>query len=692
MHLIPRRFFALFPAIVLATIALQAQQPMIAGRVVRADSGAPIPGATVKLYVWFLYFRHNLLTDEPTPAATTTTDSNGEYRIEKVWDGNYVLSVTADGFLPNPLGGEWLSGPPRTLTAFASKPLRDLNVSMTAESAIRGTILDTDGKAVGAGVYVTLVRPAQPNQPATTTRTDAQGRFALEHLPSGSYFLCVNGPNGFGAPMPYRNPPKPGSDIPGLYQEAWYGGTSSAKGAQEIALAPGQNRDDIHLIVQPASLHTVTVHVSGPGDSQTESYFVTLFSKGSGFGPMPLVRGTYQFQNVPSGPYSIDAYALSGTANVSTPGPPQLSPHSAYLGRIRQQFDVSDADVTLNIHLPRYATVAGIIHVSGATSVPKNLRTGIQPLDRQLLFPPDAWLKDQEVFDNAGNFSQSVTPGKYIFGVPSGAVLEAAVCNGINVSEATPLVVGDGQQIKGCEVTLVSKNPAALTEPPPNPPLVIDPFLTGLWEMPLGQGAVGIRVIEIDRPQIHPPVMNVGPYQRTGSIPEGRLEEYNTFGINLMRWDGHHLIIDRTEDGKVHVDLIWDKATNSWTGSMQFANDRLQVVLKRPSTPAGAPGNAFVGIWRNDVGCLHIVQQPDGILAAWMDYLQPSQRSYGAPLALQQINPTQVLVDVDAFASGISGRNPPFTLSLSPDGQQLTGTSFWGKSDRVPGDSCPVSQ
>jgi hypothetical protein len=705
----PRWISLLLPLFALASIALQAQQPMIAGRVVRADNGAPISGATVKLYVWFLDFRPNSLMGQPTPAAIATTDSSDEYRIEKVWNGTYRISVTVDGFLPNPPPADWQQDPPRLLTVFASHPLHDVNVSLARESAIRGAVQDTAGKLVGAGVSVTLVLPNQPNQPATSARTDAQGRFALEHLPSGSYLLCVNGPNGFGAPVPYANQIKPGADIIGLYQETWYGGAPSAQGARQITLAPGEERNDISINVRPESLHNVTVHVSGPGASPAEHYRVTLFRGGSGLGPEAAAGGTYRFHNVPCGPYSIDTYAWSGPENAPPSGPSQPGAPAVYLGRMREQFEVSDADVTLDLHVPSYATVQGIIHVSSAKTIPWNLRTSLIPLDPRILFPQDLWLRGQVTFDDAGNFSETVTPGKYFVGgvaVPHGAVLEGASCNGVKVSETAPLIVGDGQQIKGCEVTLTSKDPVApsTSEPQPNPSVEIDPSLAGFWEMPVGRDAIGIRVNEDDRPQVNPTTIQVTPYHRTESLPER--PGYFEFSTSLhggARWDGHHLIIDRAGDGKsieeVHIDLVWDKATRSWTGSFQLANDRSQVVLKRPSAPTDTLGNGFVGTWRAGDGimtlmtCLHIVQQPDGIIAAWADYLQPSQRSYGNPLALQQINPTQVLVDVDAFAVAISMQTPPFTLTLSPDGQQLTGSSHWGrKLDRTPGDSCAALQ
>src|SRR5580658_201295 len=96
MRFNPRQVFIL-PFMVGLALTVQAQQPesQIAGRVVRADNGAPIEGANV-----FLAPSGDINEKWPT----VRTDSNGEYSFHDVADGNYIIAAVADGFLAGDYG------------------------------------------------------------------------------------------------------------------------------------------------------------------------------------------------------------------------------------------------------------------------------------------------------------------------------------------------------------------------------------------------------------------------------------------------------------------------------------------------------------------------------------------------------------------------------------------------------------
>jgi hypothetical protein len=99
MRSIYRRAFVL--SVVLLTLALHAQwqppplQPLsvqVSGRVVRADNGAPLEGATVSLRPARRY-QGNL------HLKTTKTDSNGEYQFHGAVDDAYEIIASAEGFV-----------------------------------------------------------------------------------------------------------------------------------------------------------------------------------------------------------------------------------------------------------------------------------------------------------------------------------------------------------------------------------------------------------------------------------------------------------------------------------------------------------------------------------------------------------------------------------------------------------------
>ena len=98
MRSIYRRAFVL--PVALLTFSLHAQwqppplQPLsvqVSGRVVRADNGAPLEGATVSLRP--ARYQGNL------HLKTTKTDSNGEYQFHGVVVDAYEIVASAEGFV-----------------------------------------------------------------------------------------------------------------------------------------------------------------------------------------------------------------------------------------------------------------------------------------------------------------------------------------------------------------------------------------------------------------------------------------------------------------------------------------------------------------------------------------------------------------------------------------------------------------
>src|SRR6476659_5105367 len=89
-----KRFVLITSALLLAfglagpmpTLAQTGSTTSITGHV-KDPQGASLPGATVTLY-----------SRERTSSLTTTTDSTGSYRFEKLAPGEYLMEGTAQGF------------------------------------------------------------------------------------------------------------------------------------------------------------------------------------------------------------------------------------------------------------------------------------------------------------------------------------------------------------------------------------------------------------------------------------------------------------------------------------------------------------------------------------------------------------------------------------------------------------------
>ncbi|RKG78308.1 carboxypeptidase-like regulatory domain-containing protein [Corallococcus terminator] len=109
--------------------------------------------------------------------ATTFEDPRGRYSIRVPTTLPQVLTVSAEGFAPARLRVGALTSPRTVLP----------DVILDAGRKVRGQLLGLDGQPLPAGRDVTLVitreRDAHFSQDTRSARTDANGRFVMEHVP-----------------------------------------------------------------------------------------------------------------------------------------------------------------------------------------------------------------------------------------------------------------------------------------------------------------------------------------------------------------------------------------------------------------------------------------------------------------------------------------------------------------------------
>jgi hypothetical protein len=315
------RVFVLLFAVALVS-SVQAQVPsdaQIAGRVVRADNGAPIGGAILHLYFGM---------GAGGNPQTVKTDSNGDYYLQGLKAGSYTIMASADGFVTaeyrkdaSLLGG--------MLKVDATARMRGVDLRLIREAVIRGVVIDDAGKPVGSGVFVAAVGRdtravgSKGLSPVSTGYTNATGHFALKKLLAGNYFVCVDGPSG------YEAHPDPG----GWYEESWYGGKPSEKGALQVSLKEGGKRDGIQINVKREKRYRIIVWPKGPqGESPTDSYDFDLLQRDAW--EVKHTDGSYIIPNIPPGHYTLTIHAVSG---------------GYYVAQTEKHFDVVDRDVTLRI-------------------------------------------------------------------------------------------------------------------------------------------------------------------------------------------------------------------------------------------------------------------------------------------------------------------------------------------------------
>jgi hypothetical protein len=409
---------ALASAFVLAiSVHAQGPEPKLAGRVTQIDSGSPIEGATVTLLPPFIAGQLNL--------QTAKTDSNGKYRFERVVAGTYSITASADGFVPQDYKRD-ASPEGAFVRVDSATSIRDIDFQLAPEAVIRGTVVDVTGKPV-ADLPVTAVRQdwkITPLHGAVFARTAVNGQFVLKGLPAATYLVCANGPAGYGASS------KPG----GWYRETWFGGTPSSDGAIPIALKEHDERSDVRIVVEREMRYKVVVWPSGPeGELLPDRYDVMIEHRSHT--SMKQADGSYLIPDVPPGHYTLVSTAWLRVQAV---------------GQGEEDFDVSNADVSLHVQLGGLAEIAGAIQWAG---VP------VEPDGRALFMVESEEGAAQGVrIDGQGHFDISgVLPGKYrfkAFQVNPVAIPRSVQCAGKEVSNDSPLLVRDRDKVSDCKVTL----------------------------------------------------------------------------------------------------------------------------------------------------------------------------------------------------------------------------------------------
>jgi hypothetical protein len=166
----------------------------VAGRVTTPD-GAPLAAYRLEL----MRTRRNTAQYGETGMTWDIADPEGNYRIEGLDAGTYVLLVRADGTCPTYSPGFQVG----------RDVVIGMDVQMSAGGRVIGVVRDAQGAPL-AGAAVTLRGPQfQPpvgggffamsngdpdNVPVNVARSDATGRFTLEHATPGEMRLHVEHP------------------------------------------------------------------------------------------------------------------------------------------------------------------------------------------------------------------------------------------------------------------------------------------------------------------------------------------------------------------------------------------------------------------------------------------------------------------------------------------------------------------
>lgn len=175
---------ALLAALAVAGAWPSAQGPVphLTGRVIDAETGLPVPGATIRVSGRFEF--------------TATSDAEGRYRTGALHGGMYFVVASKEGYLPS--HPQSPAGVPLRLWVRSGGPLSVQEDWMLERAArIRGVVLDPYDNPL-PGVRVIAARRARAPAPGawpgldlrSTGTTGADGRFEIAGLQRGPYVLA----------------------------------------------------------------------------------------------------------------------------------------------------------------------------------------------------------------------------------------------------------------------------------------------------------------------------------------------------------------------------------------------------------------------------------------------------------------------------------------------------------------------
>ena len=200
-----------------------AHRASISGRVTDETSGSGVADVTV--------------TASPQGggnAASAVTATDGSFTV---WTeaGTFGLTV-------NPTGGLVQSSAPAAITVVMGEAVTSADIRLTRGGTVSGTVTYSTGEAA-SGVSVTAWDSAGGGV-INATGTDANGRYTIDSLPTGTYKI------GFGEL----------SDFPPTYHPVWYGGVEDISAATPVDVVAGDGATGIDAVVV-ASTELMT-----PGD------------------------------------------------------------------------------------------------------------------------------------------------------------------------------------------------------------------------------------------------------------------------------------------------------------------------------------------------------------------------------------------------------------------------------------------
>ena len=494
----------------------------IRGRVVSADTGAPLRRATVRVSAGEIRVNRSV-----------NTDAEGKYELADLPAGRYNIFVTRNGFVSLQFGQRRPFESGRPLDVGEAQTVEKIDFALPRGGVIAGRITDELGEPL-AGVRMQAMRHQYlPNgqrqlAPVMTvmfggTVSNDLGEFRLFGLMPGAYIVSAT-PSEVGGTMtmPGAAPSPSDSDGHGI---TYYPGTINADQAQPITVALSEEAA-VSFALVPSRMTRVSGIVRDSQGQPLPGVMLTIRSKigyGTSMRGLPAVGsdGRFTISNIPPGEHWLEVMQRSDGGEAAS-----------------VSITAGDRDITdLVITTAPAATIRGsVTFESGGAKSDRPSRVAIYSPDvggPQLVRPYDP---TQGTIDANGQFQINGVAGRVLFQAagtgfgppPLGWSIKSVTFNGADITDI-PLDIAATGSVGGVEVVMTDKQTTLLgTVRNPSGAEVTD-YTVVIFPDKLRDGAVSSRYTRVVRPD------QQGRFQTRG-LPPG---DYFAAAVQSLEQGAH---------------------------------------------------------------------------------------------------------------------------------------------------------
>ena len=404
---------------------------VIRGRVVTADTGAPIRRVIVRAFAPG--------SGEPRVAST---DPEGRFELRDLPAGRWTLSATKAGFVSLNFGQRRPFEAGRPIELADGEVVSRADFVLPRGSVISGRVVDEFGEPIaGARVQALRYRVVQGERRLVPTgmgdQTDDTGAFRIYGLAPGEYYV-----SGVLQGSPY--------DAPGgtAYTPTYYPGTSNVPEAQRVSVTLGQEQSNISFALLPTRAVRVTGTVVDSSGTPVTNGFVGLAQAVDGgvtgmIGGRVRADGSFMVGNVSPGDYTLTVRTGTG-------------PEEGEFANVPITVGIDDLS-GVNIVTSRGASLSGsvVADTQSRKLDTSSLQIIAQPVRQPMMtmgFRPARVAED-------GSFMLSGLAGPRrisVMGMPAAWTVKAVTLDGVDITDAPIDFRGTGETT-GVQIVLTTR-------------------------------------------------------------------------------------------------------------------------------------------------------------------------------------------------------------------------------------------